>query len=246
MKKHLLLFSIIILFFDCSDNLDEGFDDANPEIKEKLVKRVEIASSEFDFLETYTFNYDSQDNLTSITKENNTLFFNYNEKGELTSFQGSDEFDDIIFNQLEDTYDVYEWGDVLKYDEKGNPCEVELLQNRTFLGRIKDIYIAHISYDPNPNPYFYSLKACGIINVLNEVDLNFSYSPPKLVKAKKLLPFNYCNSIIVKELNGMTNSEIHFDNIYDEDLYLSKSNVTVISSKKNHSTYFRYYYKQAQ
>ena len=61
-------------------------------------------------------------------------------------------------------------------------------------------YTAEVSYDDAHNPYFYTLEAGGIIDVLDGVQLNFSLNPqvPEIVKARLLFPVNNPSQIIYK------------------------------------------------
>lgn len=243
MKKFIYLLSSLIVLISCSKDLDDGFNDANPNVKKKFLHRVEIISDENELEGTNTFNYDSNNKLTSITNGSESQFFNYNESGDLISSTGSEDYfvSDLELNGA--PFDAYEWGDVLEYDDKENPIKIELLKNDFGFGYNNKVCIAHISYDDKPNPRFYTLEAAGIINLLNTIDLDFGYTPKELIKARELIPYNSMNTIIIKNLDGQTESEIHFENTYDEDDYLTRSNVLVISENETFSTYFRYYYK---
>lgn len=233
MKYFIYLILISFIFYSCNESLDDGFEEANPDVAEKYLKKVEIISDE-DIEGTNTFNYNSINKLSSITNGNESQFFNYGENDALISITGPENF---FMDELDGTpVKAYEWGDVLKYDDKGNPIEIELLDGN-------DVFIANISFEDKPNPYFYTIKAAGLIDILDDIYLDFGYVPQELQKARKLLPYNYFSSIIIKDVKGHTNSEIQFDNTYDDDGYLTKSNILVLSDDNTSSTYFRYFYK---
>ncbi len=237
---YLLLFPLLLI--SCSKSLDDGFEDANPDIKEKLLSRVEVISDDQDLNGTNTFHYDSNNRLTSITNGEETQFFNYYESGEIKSITGTSEVLDFS-EPFESSYGAYEYGDVLEYDDKGNPSVVELQKKNFRIGRVNKVVIAHISYDSNPSPYYYTIKAAGLIDLMDKVNLDFGATPVELIKAKKLIPFNNFSLIIIKNLDGTTDSEVHFNNTYDDDKYLILSNVSILSERDTETNIFRYYYK---
>lgn len=235
MKKLICLFSVLFVFNSCSDSIEDGFEEANPDVSEKYLKKVEIVSDEDGLEGSNTFNYNSVNKLSSITNGKESQFFNYSENDALISITGSENF---YMDELDGTpVKAYEWGNVLKYDDKRNPTKIELLEDNN------DVYIANISYDDKPNPYFYTIKAAGLIDILDDIYLDFGYVPQELQKARELIPYNYFSSIIIKNVQGQTIAEVQFDNTYDDDDYLTISNVLVLSDDETSSTYFRYFYK---
>jgi YD repeat-containing protein len=254
MKNIILLISISLFLFSCEkDSLDEGFENANPNVKEKLIKQFELFSDDWSDADgTTRINYNSENIITSITSEGSTQFFYYDDFGNLDSITGDSDgfFIDQIFEEIGDSaVAAYKWGDVLKYDDKGNPEEVELLRGSLDIpyspfGGIDEHSIAYISYDPIPNPFYYSLKAGGIIDVLNNIYLDFGYGPKELIIAKKMLLFNFPNLIMVKKISGSTEAEIHFENTVDDDDYLTRSEVFFASKYNSETTVLRFAYKE--
>jgi len=240
MNKLFYLTSILFLLISCSEKLDEGFEEANGEVAEKLLKQVRIDYADpYEDDYTYQFGYDGKDRLSSITDGDNSSFFNYDSDGDLMSISGSD--DPLEISELyESPYDAFEEGNVLEYDDKGNPKKIEVYDegyNQT------DIYIGEIAYDPNPNPFFYTLKAAGIIDVLNNVDLYFSASSPTVVKAYKLLPFNFIRSMIFKNSIGQVEAEVQYETTYDDDGYVTNTTITSIDEDGTEKIYLSFTYR---
>lgn len=67
MKKLICLFSVLFVFNSCSDSIEDGFEEANPDVSEKYLKKVEIVSDEDGLEGSNTFNYNSVNKLSSIT-----------------------------------------------------------------------------------------------------------------------------------------------------------------------------------
>lgn len=250
MKNLILLISISIIFYSCEKNsLDEGFENANPNVKEKLIKQIDLIFDDWQKAEgTIRINYNQENKITSIASEKNTHFFYYNKDGDLILFKDDSEdfLIDDLFKEIGDSaVAAYTWGDVLRYDSNGNPEEVELLKGSFdyhFSG-IEEYSIAYISYDPIPNPFYYTLKAGGIIDVLDNIYLNFGYGPKELILAKDILPFNFPNQILVKNIHGATEFQYHFDNTIDEDDYLIRSDVLFISKNDATSSILKFMYE---
>lgn len=246
MKKYIYFLPLIAAFVlsSCSKSstLEEDFEDANGEVVEKLLKQVRYDNTD-QYAEDVTlqFGYNGQSRLSSVSDSDNTRFFNYNTDGALTSITGSDEPFEIS-ELYQAPYDAFEEGDVLEYDDNSNPSKIEIFETSNYNDE-EEMLIAEISYDSKPNPFFYTLKAGGIIDVLNSVDLDFGITSPSIIKAYKLLPLNNVSSIIIKNLTGQIQSEVHFDSTYDEDGYASNTTVTFLDSDGTSTSYITYSYK---
>lgn len=240
-KKSLFITFLIIILFSCNkDSLDDGFADANGNVSEKVLKQLRYDNAdpnEDDF--TVQFGYDANNRLISITDGDQTRFFNYDYRGDLKSVTGSDEPYNI--NELyESPYDAYEIGCVLEYDNNSNPKKVEIIDDN-WDG--DEIYIGEIIYDDKPNPIFYTLKAGGIIDVLNKVNLSFNVAPPELVKAYKLLPFNNMRSTIIRNMDNEIEAQIQCETTYDEDGYATNTTVTSLTEDGTEKYYITYIYR---
>ena len=84
---------------------------------------------------------------------------------------------------------------------------------------VTKIYTADVSYDDTHNPYFYTLEAAGIIEVLDGVRLNFGIQPqvPEILKARMFFPVNNPSQIIYKNEEGDVVYTINANYVYDND-----------------------------
>jgi len=247
----LLTFLMVSTFISCNkSSIEDGFEGANSNVKEKLLEQVTYdGSNAYNSSYSYQLEYDGQNHLCCATfnsdrygnKDTQTSLLNYDSEGNLSNITGSDT--PIKMSDLYETpYDAYELGDVLEYDKKGNPTKVEAFAN-TNLNDTEEMLTAVISYDDKPNPFYYTLKAGGFIDVLDNIDLKFGPESPDLVKAYKLLPFNNINGVTFKSSDGLVQAEILFDTTYDDDGYATNSTVTYVTQSGTNKSYIAYVYK---
>lgn len=206
-------------FASCSDDSSDSFDDANGGAAKKYIKTITTTSSESsDDTATLTINYDTAGKVTSATDGEETSFFAY-DNGNLQNISGSGDVLNIP-DLLSTPQDAYEVGDVIDYDNDGNPTKVRIFE-RDWDGSIYVEYTAEITYDNKPNPYYYTLEAAGIIEVLDDLDLNFSMTPTsqELIKAKLLLPVHNPKKMVVKDEDGTVTKTIVTDYVYNSDNY---------------------------
>ena len=222
----------------CKKDSEDEFNDANGTVPEKLIKKVNIINKDDPTHNyTYTVNYDGENRVSSYTDGESSSFLNFDQNGNLNSI--TDEYETINMSELyQAPYDAFESGDVIEYDNNGNPALIEVWKD----GFGSELLNGEIIYDPNPNPYFYTLKAAGIIEVLDRVDLNFGYNVPSIVKARKLLFFNNPRAMIFKNTEGMTEYESQVTYEYDNDGYPIKAGIIAISLEgtSNYEVYYTY------
>jgi len=234
MKRQFFLICFCIILFGCSKT-EDGFNDANPDAVEKLIKKLVVIYDNESF--SYTVNYDPDKKVTSISDGSSSAFLSYSTNNSLNSVTHKNE----TFNMSElyqAPYDAFDVGSVLEYDDKGNPILIEVYEN----GYGSEILLGEIIYDKNPNPFFYTLKAAGLIDVLDRVELNFGFSNPVISKARQLLPFNSIKSMIFRDYDGITRSEVHIDYDYDIDGYPKNAIVSYLSSTESgvYNIYYHY------
>ncbi|RZJ71260.1 hypothetical protein [Flavobacterium sp.] len=215
MKKPVLLLSAIV-----SSLLTACGSDDNPSpvtSTEKYIASVQTFSSDDD-PQSLTVTYNAQGKVTGVNDGSESHGLNYASNGDLDNVTGSDPFS--ISELYQDPYNGYEIGDVVAYDSKGNPTELRLFE-RDYDGTIIEEYKGFITYDSEPNPFYYTLKAAGIIEVLENVQLNFSSAPQseELIMAKKLLFVNNPKTFVVKHQNGTIASQVTASYTYDADGY---------------------------
>lgn len=252
--KKLLFLSAITIFASCdSDSVSDEFDNANGDTAKKLIETVEFNPAQVDEEDqVFTVNYDANNKVTSASNGIETAVL-VHENDELSTITGDG--DPFSLSELyQDPYDAFETGDVLEYDTSGNPISISVLEeyyeyNQT-TGEYEETieeYIATITYDATPNPYFYTFEAAGLIEVLDKVQLNFSMMPqsPEIVRARALFPLNNIKSIVYKDEDGEVVGELKIEYVYDADNYPTSATLTVIDEDELSSVYtITYIYKQ--
>ena len=243
----LLVLSCVALLNSCSKSASDEFKDANGNVEKKLIKTIRIVSGQ----ETYenriiTFSYDSSNRLTLVNDGEASSQFNY-ANGELKQVSGSSHLTNV-----EDFYqsplDAFEKGAVMEYDNKGNPIKLSVLDRRGEGDNIELIeFIAEISYDSQPNPYYYTMDSAGIIDALDKINLNFSTTPQsqELVKARTLLFVNNPSKLVYKGIDGNIIYNVEIDYTYDDDKYPESATVTAIDMVNDKTGYYyiNYEYK---
>ncbi len=230
--------SVLIFLSGCQKSSEEEFNDANGDIAEKYIKRLEITSNVVTENVTYWVNYDSENRVSSVTDGTSSHIFSYNSNNNLATV--TDQGETLNVNDLyQSPYDAFETGNVLEYDAKGNPIRIECFED----GYNSDPLIGEVTYDPNPNPFFYTLKAAKIIEVLDRVDLNFGAQSPSIIKARLLLPYNNISGMIFKDLSGNTKYEVHIDYTYTADKYPISAVVNAVSANESRIYEAKYFYK---
>jgi hypothetical protein len=238
MKKSMYSISLLctlILTFSCSDDsVSEEFDNANGNVQEKLISSVTIISAQ-DPQEnkTISLSYTSDGSLNTINNGIETGIFIYSNNDELTNITGGSDNLNIL-ELYESPYDAFEMGDVIVYDDNGNPEKIEFYEEEydydsdTYTTKI---YTADISYDDTHNPYFYTLEAAGIIEVLDGVQLNFGINPqlPEIVQARMFFPVNNPSQIIYKNEEGELVYTINANYVYDNENYPTSATITKVS-----------------
>ena len=120
-------------FLSCNDSaIDEVFDEINPDIVEKRLKQISVTSVETGKQEySIVFNY-IDNRLTSVAEfEEGELWdkssFIYNDQNELIKIDGGlyADFGKFDLSELNtDPYDVYEYGEIIEYDDYSNPIKI--------------------------------------------------------------------------------------------------------------------------
>ncbi|MCC9041895.1 hypothetical protein LNQ81_04160 [Myroides sp. M-43] len=117
---------------------------------------------------------------------------------------------------------AYKVGKVLKYDNHKNPSEI-LVYNRD----MEEITMK-ISYDDKPFFGFHTLRAAGIIDLLDGIELNLANPtvPAELKLAKELLPRNNPITYTYTNKEGIVLDNIKIVYAYDESNYPTKAVLT--------------------
>ncbi|WP_294736596.1 hypothetical protein [uncultured Flavobacterium sp.] len=234
MKNKFLSALAVVSFFaftSCSD--DDSSDVLSGETK-RYIESLEVTSNDDPTKNrSLHITYDNEGRVNTATDNTDAISFSY-DGNNLSNITGGGE-DVVMGNVMTTIYDGYEFGEVLIYDDAGNPISLRLFKRNDWDNSISASYIATVSYDSNINPYFATLEAAGIIEVLDNVDLNFSMTPDaeELVKAKLLLPVNNGTKVVIRDedTNEVT-SEVTVVYQYNSDNYPDSA---VITEKDNNN-----------
>lgn len=222
LKLFLFLF-IGTIVISCSE--DDGFDEANGNVSKKYVTKITTYGENQQNVSTV--NYDSNGKVVSASDGESIKYFTYDQNGNLNKVSGGG--NNILTSEVIGTiHEAYEIGDVLQYDNKGNPTVIELYEYDYWGDRITNT--AHLTYDDKPFTFYYTLDAAGIIKVLNDTRLNFNYNPattPEIIMAKLLLPVNNPTGAIIKNENNEEIGSINVNYAYGEDKYPTSASVIV-------------------
>lgn len=230
----LSLFCVNILTFSCiDDSVSNEFEEANGKVEKKLIKSITLTSAQ-DSEESgsFQFSYTTDGALNTISNGEDTSIFVY-DGAELSNVTGGG--DNLNVEELyESPYDAFETGNVLLYDINGNPKRIEFFEEEYDYNSgsyTLQVYTAELNYDDAHNPFFYTLEAGGIIDVLDGVKLNFSVNPqvPEIVQARMLFPVNNLSQIIYKNEAGEIMYTINVNYVYDTDNYATSGTVTAVS-----------------
>jgi hypothetical protein len=233
---------MLMVFVSCNKDVSDEFLDANGNVAQKYIKRIEVISAQ-DPLEnkTITVSYDGNNRVSSISDGATTSIFVY-ENNELSTITGDgDPFDIVELYQA--PYDADETGDILEYDANGNPRRILILDE--FYDGSVDELTGELTYDVAPNPFFYTLEAGGLIEVMDKVKFNFSMAPQpaEIVRARMLFPLNNLNGVIFKDQTGAIKYDMRADYVYNEDNYPSSATFTVIDENETGIYTATYFYR---
>jgi hypothetical protein len=239
--NYFLIAILLIASSSCKKSLDDEFEEANGEVSEKLISRIVVSSNhDEDQNGTYLFNYDGDNRISSLSDGESNSFFTYDSNDKLTKISSAN--DPIVMDDLYQTpYDLFEDGNVTAYDDNGNPEKVEVYEEDYYEGEY--ILYGTITYDPNPNPLYYTMKAGGIIDVLDRINFDIGTpTSPTLVKAKKMLPFNNFKSMIFRNVDGEIETDIQFKTYYDDDGYAELVTITSLNEDGTSVSTIQYFY----
>ncbi|MGJ5640799.1 hypothetical protein [Formosa sp. S-31] len=242
MKKPVLFIALclsLILSTACSNSTSDEFEEANGDVKEKLLKSVTVNSNgDYNESRTITLTYNNQGALSTISngEESSVLIYENNSLTNITGGGESASIEDIS----DSPYDAFETGIPLEYDNNGNPTLIEFIEESYDYetdSYYNKVYTAEVSYDKAPNPYYYTLESAGIISAMDKIKLNFSLtSSPELVKAKSLFPVNNPSQIIYKNNEGDLLLTLTANYDYDDEQYPETATITAVSTEYNETS----------
>ena len=224
MKKTLFLFSIgaFASFASCSS--DSSSEDLPGTAK--YIKTVHMVDTSDGTDETVTVNYNTDGSVSNVTDGTETSTFVYNDSDHLTTITGDS--DPLSMSELyEAPYDGFEFGEVLQYDSNGNPKKLRLFE-RDYDGLIIAEYTSDITYDSQANPFLHTLDKAGILDVIDNIDINFSSTPgsEQLVVASQLLFVNNPKTFTVKDSENNVIDTVVANYVYDGQGYPTSGTFT--------------------
>lgn len=248
-SKYVFLASMALaLGTGCEKSSSEEFEEVNGDTVEKFISSIALVSAQdTDENTKVELSYDSEKRLSSVSDGSGTSEFVYDDKG-LTDVTGDGNDDNFDMEELyKSPYDAFETGDVVAYDDNGNPSKILFFEeeyNFESDGYMSKQYSAELTYEDTPSVYFHTLKAAGLIEVLDQVKLNFSMQPQaqEILKARTLLPNNNISKITYKDEEGAVTFEIETFYTYDADNYPTQVTVTSKSSDETQVYKINYEY----
>jgi len=242
--KKLLSIAVLSAFAltSCSDSSSDEFEQGNGAVAQKLITKLHIDPADSsESTSNLIVNYDASNKVTSITDGVESTQFNYQNGGLSTVTGDGDPY--AIAQLYEAPYKGYEIGKVLAYDANGNPKSLRLYEEGN--AGVEE-FTAEITYDDAPNTFFFTMKAAGIIDVLDNIELNMNMQsvPQEIIRAKLLLPVNNPIKVVVKDAQGRTVSTVVTAYVYDADKYPTSATVTQTEDGEVYAYTVNYTYKQ--
>lgn len=235
-KNLILILTIGFFTFSCSS--DDGFEDANGDAAKKYITKI-IAQTGNEIAVSKVV-YNNEGKVFSASSGDETRYFSYNDNGGLEKISGGG--DNVFTSEvISEIHDAYEIGDVLEFDQKGNPTVLELYDTDYYGNQTTNM--AYLTYDEKPFAFYYTMDAAGIIDVLYDVRFRF-IAPPEVVMAKKLLPVNNPIKAIIKNDSNQEIGSISVNYNYDENNYPKTASVVSIDDEGYAESYdLTYEYK---
>lgn len=243
MKKHnnfFLIVSTISILTSCDkESVSDDFEEVNGDVAAKLMESISVSDAEDSSDNTtVTMYYTNDGKLNTISDGSETNVFVYDNDNKLTRI--TSDGDNLNMEELyESPYDAFDTGEVVEYDDNNNPKKIEFLVEECIDDCWYDeyevkIYTAELSYDDAHNPFYHTFNAGGIIDVLDNVELNFGSSQSReIVKVKDLFPMNNLSQIIYKNEEGEPLVSLNINFSYDEENYPTSATITAVDIEES-------------
>jgi len=243
MKKHnkfFLIVSTISILTSCNEeSVSDDFEEVNGDVAVKLMESISVSDAEDSSDNTtVTMYYTNDGKLNTISDGSETNVFVYDNDNKLTRI--TSDGDNLNMEELyESPYDAFDTGEVVEYDDNNNPKKIEFLVEECIDDYWCDeyevkIYTAELSYDDAHNPFYHTFNAGGIIDVLDNVELNFGSSQsPEIVKVKDLFPMNNLSQIIYKNEEGDPLVSLNINFSYDDENYPTSATITAVDIEES-------------
>ena len=243
MKNHnnfFLIVSTISILTSCNEeSVSDDFEEVNGDVAVKLMESISVSDAEDSSDNTtVTMYYTNDGKLNTISDGSETNVFVYDNDNKLTRI--TSDGDNLNMEELyESPYDAFDTGEVVEYDDNNNPKKIEFLVEECIDDYWCDeyevkIYTAELSYDDAHNPFYHTFNAGGIIDVLDNVELNFGSSQsPEIVKVKDLFPMNNLSQIIYKNEEGEALVSLNVNFSYDDENYPTSATITAVDIEES-------------
>jgi hypothetical protein len=243
MKRHnkfFLIVSTISILTSCNEeSVSDDFEEVNGDVAVKLMESISVSDAEDSSDNTtVTMYYTNDGKLNTISDGSETNVFVYDNDNKLTRI--TSDGDNLNMEELyESPYDAFDTGEVVEYDDNNNPKKIEFLVEECIDDYWCDeyevkIYTAELSYDDAHNPFYHTFNAGGIIDVLDNVELNFGSSQsPEIVKVKDLFPMNNLSQIIYKNEEGESLVSLNINFSYDDENYPTSATITAVDIEES-------------
>lgn len=243
MKNHnnfFLIVSTISILTSCNEeSVSDDFEEVNGDVAVKLMESISVSDAEDSSDNTIvTMYYTNDGKLNTISDGSETNVFVYDNDNKLTRI--TSDGDNLNMEELyESPYDAFDTGEVVEYDDNNNPKKIEFLVEECIDDYWCDeyevkIYTAELSYDDAHNPFYHTFNAGGIIDVLDNVELNFGSSQsPEIVKVKDLFPMNNLSQIIYKNEEGESLVSLNVNFSYDDENYPTSATITAVDIEES-------------
>ena len=238
-KLLLILLSVFIATSCSEESVSDDFEEVNGDIAVKLMESISVSDTEDSSDNTtVTMYYTNDGKLNTISDGSETNVFVYDNDNKLTRI--TSDGDNLNMEELyESPYDAFDTGEVVEYDDNNNPKKIEFLVEECIDDYWCDeyevkIYTAELSYDDAHNPFYHTFSAGGIIDVLDNVELNFGSSQsPEIVKVKDLFPMNNLSQIIYKNEEGEPLVSLNINFSYDDENYPTSATITAVDIEES-------------
>lgn len=239
-NKFFLIVSTISILTSCNEeSVSDDFEEVNGDVAVKLMESISVSDAEDSSDNTtVTMYYTNDGKLNTISDGSETNVFVYDNDNKLTRI--TSDGDNLNMEELyESPYDAFDTGEVVVYDDNNNPKKIEFLVEECIDDYWCDeyevkIYTAELSYDDAHNPFYHTFNAGGIIDVLDNVELNFGSSQsPEIVKVKDLFPMNNLSQIIYKNEEGESLVSLNVNFSYDDENYPTSATITAVDIEES-------------
>lgn len=239
-NKFFLIVSTISILTSCNEeSVSDDFEEVNGDVAVKLMESISVSDAEDSSDNTtVTMYYTNDGKLNTISDGSETNVFVYDNDNKLTRI--TSDGDNLNMEELyESPYDAFDTGEVVEYDDNNNPKKIEFLVEECIDDYWCDeyevkIYTAELSYDDAHNPFYHTFNAGGIIDVLDNVELNFGSSQsPEIVKVKDLFPMNNLSQIIYKNEEGESLVSLNINFSYDDENYPTSATITAVDIEES-------------